>query len=174
MRLIAAAFFVYISFLWLLGGNPDLPVILKVVIGGVILFITRLIYDETFIRTLRGISFEDHIERLLSDEKAVIEKFQVSEAITFEDLGTSCLCHLLRVGDDKLICLYGQYLYDYIEIDDDPELNQERSFPTSTFSLVRNIKTREVMEIYLGHKVCLLYTSPSPRDLSTSRMPSSA
>ena len=25
-----------------------------------------------------------------------------------------------------------------------------------------------------GHRVCLLYTSPSPRDLSTSRMPSSA
>ena len=25
-----------------------------------------------------------------------------------------------------------------------------------------------------GGKVCLLYTSPSPRDLSTSRMPSSA
>ena len=25
-----------------------------------------------------------------------------------------------------------------------------------------------------GHKICLLYTSPSPRDLSTSRMPSSA
>ena len=26
----------------------------------------------------------------------------------------------------------------------------------------------------LKHKICLLYTSPSPRDLSTSRMPSSA
>ena len=25
-----------------------------------------------------------------------------------------------------------------------------------------------------GYKLCLLYTSPSPRDLSTSRMPSSA
>ena len=25
-----------------------------------------------------------------------------------------------------------------------------------------------------GHTFCLLYTSPSPRDLSTSRMPSSA
>ena len=24
------------------------------------------------------------------------------------------------------------------------------------------------------HQICLLYTSPSPRDLSTSRMPSSA
>ena len=27
---------------------------------------------------------------------------------------------------------------------------------------------------YIGYKTCLLYTSPSPRDLSTSRMPSSA
>ena len=27
---------------------------------------------------------------------------------------------------------------------------------------------------YQGFKTCLLYTSPSPRDLSTSRMPSSA
>ena len=27
---------------------------------------------------------------------------------------------------------------------------------------------------YMGLKPCLLYTSPSPRDLSTSRMPSSA
>ena len=26
----------------------------------------------------------------------------------------------------------------------------------------------------LGVSICLLYTSPSPRDLSTSRMPSSA
>ena len=26
----------------------------------------------------------------------------------------------------------------------------------------------------IGHDTCLLYTSPSPRDLSTSRMPSSA
>ena len=27
---------------------------------------------------------------------------------------------------------------------------------------------------YVAFKICLLYTSPSPRDLSTSRMPSSA
>ena len=27
---------------------------------------------------------------------------------------------------------------------------------------------------FLGRYICLLYTSPSPRDLSTSRMPSSA
>ena len=38
-----------------------------------------------------------------------------------------------------------------------------------------NIHTIEVVpEIYDQNKICLLYTSPSPRDLSTSRMPSSA
>ena len=30
------------------------------------------------------------------------------------------------------------------------------------------------LELSTRHTVCLLYTSPSPRDLSTSRMPSSA
>ena len=34
-----------------------------------------------------------------------------------------------------------------------------------------DITTQELGEMY---KLCLLYTSPSPRDLSTSRMPSSA
>ena len=28
--------------------------------------------------------------------------------------------------------------------------------------------------VWIQHQICLLYTSPSPRDLSTSRMPSSA
>ena len=31
-----------------------------------------------------------------------------------------------------------------------------------------------VIELLIGVMICLLYTSPSPRDLSTSRMPSSA
>ena len=33
---------------------------------------------------------------------------------------------------------------------------------------------KEIINICLTLKTCLLYTSPSPRDLSTSRMPSSA
>ena len=42
--------------------------------------------------------------------------------------------------------------------------------------LVRNILSVNGVEgIFLGQDfICLLYTSPSPRDLSTSRMPSSA
>ena len=33
---------------------------------------------------------------------------------------------------------------------------------------------REELESFARYSDCLLYTSPSPRDLSTSRMPSSA
>ena len=36
------------------------------------------------------------------------------------------------------------------------------------------IRTSSYAGIDKRHKDCLLYTSPSPRDLSTSRMPSSA
>ena len=36
------------------------------------------------------------------------------------------------------------------------------------------IKVYEVATFYSMFNFCLLYTSPSPRDLSTSRMPSSA
>ena len=32
----------------------------------------------------------------------------------------------------------------------------------------------EIVDEEITQKICLLYTSPSPRDLSTSRMPSSA
>ena len=32
----------------------------------------------------------------------------------------------------------------------------------------------EIQELFSRNEFCLLYTSPSPRDLSTSRMPSSA
>ena len=39
---------------------------------------------------------------------------------------------------------------------------------------VLNLKTGQETEYPLHDKTCLLYTSPSPRDLSTSRMPSSA
>ena len=46
----------------------------------------------------------------------------------------------------------------------------EMSLLNSTFGDL--LGSRELVERQLG--TCLLYTSPSPRDLSTSRMPSSA
>ena len=47
-----------------------------------------------------------------------------------------------------------------------PNINKEEVVPIK--------KNEEVKEILTTHKPCLLYTSPSPRDVEESRMPSSA
>ena len=40
--------------------------------------------------------------------------------------------------------------------------------------VIDSFSTDKTLEICSQYSNCLLYTSPSPRDLSTSRMPSSA
>ena len=56
-----------------------------------------------------------------------------------------------------------QILYSKI----DRDINQKPKFTTFTFRTDSN-------KYFYPASTCLLYTSPSPRDLSTSRMPSSA
>ena len=41
-------------------------------------------------------------------------------------------------------------------------------------ALIESVRTGLISAVVSAHDPCLLYTSPSPRDLSTSRMPSSA
>ena len=48
------------------------------------------------------------------------------------------------------------------------------AFPTEQFHVERLISPREMMAHLDEYVVCLLYTSPSPRDRTRSRMPSSA
>ena len=52
---------------------------------------------------------------------------------------------------------------DYIE--EDIDLNVH---------LIKNVPATFIIRVQGKSMTCLLYTSPSPRDLSTSRMPSSA
>ena len=50
-----------------------------------------------------------------------------------------------------------------------------RNEPIDTVTLSDELENRDQLNEIGGHAyICLLYTSPSPRDLSTSRMPSSA
>ena len=61
--------------------------------------------------------------------------------------------------------------------------NKSRNAAKKATKIIKNIKVYDDLEIALSNfsyvvattnRSCLLYTSPSPRDLSTSRMPSSA
>ena len=44
----------------------------------------------------------------------------------------------------------------------------------SALATLRRVGVGQRLDALRPHAICLLYTSPSPRDLSTSRMPSSA
>ena len=56
---------------------------------------------------------------------------------------------------------------------EDTEVDAVTGLPVS-FSGVFNTRVTDTNVPTVLSKLCLLYTSPSPRDLSTSRMPSSA
>ena len=52
--------------------------------------------------------------------------------------------------------------------------NKQLSELDSLFELVSQRQKKDFGNINASNKACLLYTSPSPRDLYRSRMPSSA
>ena len=54
--------------------------------------------------------------------------------------------------------------------------NSTRDSTIFTFAFNTGLRAKELAALCVGdaYDACLLYTSPSPRDLSTSRMPSSA
>ena len=64
------------------------------------------------------------------------------------------------------------------------ELIEKANQPLKAYSILFNVQKKGLKappQVYRAldkliemGKICLLYTSPSPRDLSTSRMPSSA
>ena len=60
-----------------------------------------------------------------------------------------------------------------IRISDEPAFVLHR-YDWSESSLVLDVFTRHLGRLALVAKGCLLYTSPSPRDRTRSRMPSSA
>jgi hypothetical protein len=69
---------------------------------------------------------------LVSEEFVVRRAFEVEE---YEDEG---LHFFLELEDGRVLFLCGQYLYDYQDISDDPELNQKASFPCQKFTVRRH------------------------------------
>ena len=87
--------------------------------------------------------------------------------------GVDATTALLReIIEERYVSGFGTYMpfNDHRRLRGDGETNLIPPFPLNT-----NAATAHVERIpYAQDEFCLLYTSPSPRDLSTSRMPSSA
>jgi hypothetical protein len=104
-------------------------------------------------RHLRGVDSARRLEQLEVLGRATRERYVIERALTLEDLRTSCLVHLLDVGGGRILCLYGQSYYDFEPIEDDPDVNQPRKFPTTQFSLLRGNSRRDVLAIFPGNTI---------------------
>ena len=123
--------------------------------------------------------------RIDSDDLEVISKFSNLESLDVE--GT-------RVKPKGLEVLASLKKLEALDLSncnwiDDAAVEKLAKFPAlkslsmyqvprltdKSFQSLAKLKTLELLRVsYNEHITCLLYTSPSPRDLSTSRMPSSA
>ena len=66
-----------------------------------LVFTSVIVCNEGFIRLLKRQSYEEYIKELLDNKLAINEQYKAIETITFEDLDTGCLCHLINVGKNE-------------------------------------------------------------------------
>lgn len=78
------------------------------------------------------------------------EARRVFEIREFEDEG---MHYMLELSDGSVLYLNGQYLYEYEPLDDDPEFNQPRKFPCTSFTVRRHVEEGYVVDIICGGEV---------------------
>ena len=97
------------------------------------------------------------------------------EFLLEEDLSSINLCalHCELRNTEQLLSLLGLFLYKVGSLN---ECNAElANYGPENFGSKITVKMKEGQETAVEkHNICLLYTSPSPRDGLLSRMPSSA
>ena len=153
MRLLLAALFAYVATITSIGFIPErLMPWATIVVIPLAVFVAFVLFDKGFLRRLVA-SDEQIVQRELEKGRAEKTAHEVTRALSFADSRTGRMAHFLELSDGSVMVLYGQYLYEYEPIDDDPELNQPRRFPTAEFTVVRSLKNGEVLDLSVGSKV---------------------
>ena len=98
--------------------------------------------------------------------------FRVGDIV--ENDNTGLIGKIIRTGANHIIAVTEDNMMFKSWIKDITEKFTEISGVPADQRLVGTDSHREYVQRLTHHPICLLYTSPSPRDLSTSRMPSSA
>lgn len=85
-----------------------------------------------------SITLEQRIRDLDSAGLILRQSFSARRCFSVEESEDEGLHYYLELEDRRVLFLSGQYLYDYQEITDDPELNQPASFPCQSFEILRH------------------------------------
>jgi hypothetical protein len=79
--------------------------------------------------------------------------YEATRAFHVQEFGDEGPTYFLDLTDGRILCLTGQYLYDYEPISDDPEQNQPRRFPCTAFTVRWHATKRYTIDILLGGQV---------------------
>jgi hypothetical protein len=145
--LIAAA--IFLSSTGLFSGNvPSWAYKLAVVIVTVaVLFGAYALFNKRDYLMSKFRSAEEHIRWLESHGLLVDTTFKARRAFGVKEADDEGPHYFIELDDGRILYLNGQYLYDYEQTTDDPELNQPRRFPCTEFTTRRHKKDGYVVEI---------------------------
>jgi hypothetical protein len=93
------------------------------------------------------------LQELTSANLLETESFAATRAFRVEEYEDEGLHYYIELSDGRVLFLSGQYLYDFEPITDDPELNQERRFPCTEFTILRHKSERYVLDIRCAGQV---------------------
>lgn len=153
MRLLTAL--AYIAFgMWVLFQLVESPsFILGISTFFALMFSSTFLFNKHRLAKIKRQSIEEYTQELERKGRLLRDMFESHRAFCFEDLNTGCMAYFLDVGSRGVLCLYGQYLYDYEPITDDKELNQERKFPCERFVLLKDRSDRDFLHLVLEGRV---------------------
>jgi hypothetical protein len=126
-----------------------MPLAFAVSMWLLIVAIRRLYFDPSS----RWQSREDFIKELAEKDWLEEINFRAQRAFQVEEFEDEGSHYFIELEDKSVLYLNGQYLYEYEEIDDDPELNQPRRFPCTEFAIRRHKKDGYAIEILCGGSV---------------------
>ena len=163
MRLIGAGLFVFVGLLvmvallgsqnafdrapgWLVSSGIAAWTI-------VLLFLSTRLFQSRDSNLFGTVSLEQQARELEAQGLLESAHFRATRAFGVAEVEDEGLHYFIELENGGVLYLSGQYLYDYEPIDDDPDLNQARSFPCTEFTIRRHKKEGFVVDIARSGRV---------------------
>jgi hypothetical protein len=163
LRLIGAGVFVFVGLLLMVGVVGSLDGFNRApgwfvstgMAGWIVLLmlVSIRLFQPRESSLARGKSYEQQVRELESQGLLESAPFRATRAFAVGEMEDEGSHYFIELEDGGVLYLNGQYLYDYEPIDDDPELNQARSFPCTEFTVRRHKTERFVVDISCGGNV---------------------
>jgi len=109
-------------------------------------------------------SFAEQLAELERQGLLVSETYHATRAFRVEEFEDEGIHYFIELADNRILCLNGQYLYDYEEIKDASESNQPRKFPCTEFTVVRHKVAGYLVDLKVAGEVLPLDCVAPPFD----------